>query len=49
MSEVKLTRIKQDHEEVHVKVECDFVYYNLIDDDETIITAFEETMARFAI
>jgi len=25
MAEVKITRIKQDHEEVHVKVECDFV------------------------
>ena len=49
MAEVKITRIKQDHEEVHVKVECDFVYYNLIDDAETIEDAFNEVMMRFAI
>jgi len=49
MAEVKLTRIKQDHEEVHVKVECDFVYYNLKDDAEKIKAAFEEVMMRFAI
>ena len=49
MSEVKLTRIKQYLGEVHVKVECDFVYYNLKDDAEKIKTAFEETMAKFAI
>lgn len=49
MAEVKLTRIKQDLGEVHVKVECDFVYYNLRDDAEKIEDAFKEVMMRFAI
>lgn len=49
MAEIKLTIIKRDHEEVRVKVECDFWYFNLKDDDEKIKAAFEETMMRFAI
>ena len=49
MAEINITRIKQDHEEVHVKVECDFWYYNLKDDAEKIKDAFKEVMMRFAI
>lgn len=49
MAEVKVEVIKDDYGEVHVKIECDFVYYKPKDDIFSIKAAFEETMMRFAI